>query len=163
MFIAYRQWMLLRNAWVPTYMYSSSSVYKSTTHNESLNVPVKAHIGQVWHHVSHHLEACVLSKLKRLAHSTHCVTSISIPGHILIHTLHTYLQSSTTVAQHLAERSSQIHVHTYYTFPHSVTKFANGNKNGRSSSLATDFEYVYTLEIPFMLLHAIHTHPHNYF
>ena len=57
------------------------------THHELLNVPLKVHVGQVWHHMRDHLEAGVLGLLERLGHCTDRVPAIRVPGDVLVHRL----------------------------------------------------------------------------
>ena len=44
--------------------------FASFTYYELLHVSLEVHVGQVWHHVGHDLEACILGLLEALAHGT---------------------------------------------------------------------------------------------
>src|SRR3546814_648018 len=70
---------------------------------EPFQVPLHAHVGKIRHHMRHDLEPAILRQLERVAHSSHCVTSICVPCNIFVDTLYTNLNACATVGKHFVQ------------------------------------------------------------
>lgn len=73
------------------------------TNPELLEIALHPDVGQIGHHVRDDLEPGVFTQPEALTHRLHRVPAVRIPRYILIQTLHTDLQPSASIPQHIRQ------------------------------------------------------------
>lgn len=70
---------------------------------ETLQIPLHPHIGQIRHHMRHNLIRTILGQGEGLLDSLDGMSSVGVPGDVLVDRLHADFDSGAAVGEHVGE------------------------------------------------------------